>query len=125
MKKRMMILGAIVAVLAVMVVFEKPILIGIMDVVDCVGMILNIPTIDVIDFLNEVYYMDTLIDLGKNIHIDFANAILCGMVDGNYYFEITGIKFYIVIYVINVVIVTIGTFVIDFLKINIQKSIDK
>ena len=51
-------IAAAAAVVLTLATFKNNILVGAMDIVDSVGSLLNIPTIDVIDFLNTVYYFD-------------------------------------------------------------------
>lgn len=54
MKKIMAIL---VVIVIIVLVFKNPICLGLMNVVDFVGMKANINVVDVIDFLNEIYYL--------------------------------------------------------------------
>ncbi len=50
------IIGLIVC-LALVVILKNPISIGMMYVVDFIGNTFNITTVEVIDFLNEIYYL--------------------------------------------------------------------
>lgn len=50
------IIGLIVC-LALVVILKNPISIGMMYVVDFIGNAFNITTVEVIDFLNEIYYL--------------------------------------------------------------------
>ena len=50
------IIGLIVC-LALVVILKNPITIGMMYVVDFIGNTFNITTVEVIDFLNEIYYL--------------------------------------------------------------------
>ena len=49
------IIGLIIC-LALVVILKNPISIGMMYVVDFIGNTFNITTVEVIDFLNEIYY---------------------------------------------------------------------
>lgn len=50
------ILGAMVVV-AIILAFRHPILIGVMNIVDFIGNTFNLTTIRIIDFLNTLYYL--------------------------------------------------------------------
>ena len=54
MKKMMKIM---VVVIVIVLVFKNPICLGLMNVVDFIGMKANINVVDIIDLLNELYYM--------------------------------------------------------------------
>lgn len=50
------IIGVIICI-ALVVILKNPISIGMMYAVDFIGNIFNITTVEVIDFLNEIYYL--------------------------------------------------------------------
>ena len=54
MRKKIMI---VLLVLALMVVFKNQISLGLMYMVDCIGYTFNINVVDIIDFLNTIYYL--------------------------------------------------------------------
>ena len=47
----------VMVILGVMVIFKDCLLIGLMDIVDFVGSLFNLNVIELIDFLNTLYYM--------------------------------------------------------------------
>lgn len=47
----------VMVILGVMVIFKDSILIGLMDVVDFVGSVFNLNVVNVIDLLNNLYYL--------------------------------------------------------------------
>ena len=54
MKRKLMIA---LLVLALIIVFKNQISIMLMYMVDCIGYTFNINVVDVIDFLNTIYYL--------------------------------------------------------------------
>lgn len=57
MKKVLKILALLVVGCVIGIVFKSPILLSIMKAVDFIGMQLNLNVVNVIDFLNVLYYM--------------------------------------------------------------------
>ena len=47
----------VMVILGVMVIFKDCLLIGLMDIVDFVGSVFNLNVIELIDFLNNLYYL--------------------------------------------------------------------
>ena len=47
----------VMVILGVMVIFKDSILIGLMDIVDFIGYLFNLNVVNVIDFLNNLYYL--------------------------------------------------------------------
>lgn len=54
MRKKIMI---VLLVLALIVLFKNQISLGLMYMVDCIGYTFNINVVDIIDFLNTIYYL--------------------------------------------------------------------
>ena len=54
MKRKLMI---ILLVLTLLVLFKNQISVGLMYVVDCIGYITGYNVVDIIDFLNTIYYL--------------------------------------------------------------------
>lgn len=54
MRKKIMI---VLLVLALIIVFKNQISLGLMYMVDCIGYTFNINVVDIIDFLNTIYYL--------------------------------------------------------------------
>lgn len=57
MKKGLKVLVVLVVGCVIGIAFKSPILLSIMKAVDFIGMQLNINVINIIDFLNVLYYM--------------------------------------------------------------------
>ena len=57
MKKINKLMMVVVAIIMVMVIFRKPIALGAMAIVDTIGAKFGLCTINIIDFLNMVYYL--------------------------------------------------------------------
>lgn len=57
MKKMMKIMVVVIVIAIIVLVFKNPICLGLMNVVDFIGMKANINVVDIIDLLNELYYM--------------------------------------------------------------------
>ena len=47
----------VMVILGVMVIFKDSILIGLMDIVDFIGNLFNLNVVNMIDFLNNLYYL--------------------------------------------------------------------
>ena len=47
----------VLLVLALIIVFKNQISLGLMYMVDCIGYTFNINVVDIIDFLNTIYYL--------------------------------------------------------------------
>lgn len=47
----------ILFILVGLILFKNPISVGLMHIVDFIGYVLNINVVDIIDFLNTIYYL--------------------------------------------------------------------